>query len=139
MPRRGKGARLYLRERGGRPAMWVILDHGREISTGACKNDIGTAEEALVGYISKKHRPNFGNGHPTQVLIADALAEYGEFHAPTTRRADLVGGAIVKLLGFFGGRTVATITSKLCGEYVQWRIAQTDARASRGGKLIKSS
>src|SRR4051794_6638495 len=98
MPRRGKGARLYLRERSGRPTMWVILDRGREISTGACKDDIGAAEEALIDYINKKHRPNFGDGHPTHVLIADVLADYGEFHAPTTRRPDLIGGAIAKLL-----------------------------------------
>jgi hypothetical protein len=139
MPRRNKGARLYLRQRRGRATVWVILDHGREISTGAGQNDIGTAEEALAAFIGDKRRPEFGEGHPAQVLIADALAEYGEMHAPTTRRPDLIGGAINKLLDFFGGRTVAAITSTACKEYVHWRARQIDARASQGGKPIKPS
>jgi integrase len=73
------------------------------------------------------------------VLIADALSEYGEKHAPTTRRPDLIGGAISKLLDFFGGRTVAAITSATCNGYVHWRTSQTDARASQGGKPIEAS
>jgi integrase len=139
MPRRRKGARLYLRRHRQRAAVWVILDHGREISTGAGQGDIGAAEEALANYIGQKHRPDFGEGHPAQVLIADALSEYGEKHAPTTRRPDLIGGAISKLIDFFGTRTVAAVTSATCIEYVQWRVRQTDARTSKGGGPIKPS
>jgi hypothetical protein len=40
MPRGSKGARLYLRQRRKREAVWVILDHGHEISTGAGEGDI---------------------------------------------------------------------------------------------------
>ena len=75
----------------------VILDHGREISTGASESDISAAEEVLADHIGKKHRPDFGQGHPSQILIADALSEYGEKHAPATCRPDLIGGAISKL------------------------------------------
>jgi integrase len=139
MPRRNKGARLYLRRRRSRAAVWVILDHGREISTGAGQNDIGAAEEALARHIGHKHRPDFGEGHPTQVLIADVLSEYGEKRAPTTRRPDLIGGAIGKLLDFFGGRAVSAITSATCNGYSRWRVSQTDARASQGGRPIKAS
>src|SRR6266446_10800345 len=117
MPRRSKGARLYLRHRRQRAAVWVILDHGREISTGAGESDIGAAEEALASHIGQKHRPDFGEGHPSQVLIADALSEYGEKHAPTTRRPDLIGAAIGKLIDFFGARPVASVTSSTCMEY----------------------
>jgi integrase len=140
MPRRNKGARLYLRRRRGRAAVWVILDHGREIGTGAGQNDIGAAEEALAHHIGHKRRPDFGDGHPSQVLIADALSEYGEKHAPATRRPDLIGGAISKLLDFFGGRAAAAVTSASCKEYVHWRVGQTDARAAQGGgRPIKPS
>src|SRR3984893_44094 len=132
MPRRSKGARLYLRQRRHRTAVWVILDHGREISTGAGESDISAAEEALANHIGQKHRPDFGEGHPSRVLIADALSEYGEKHAPTTRRPDLVGGAIGKLLDFFSGRAVAAVTGASCNEYVQWRVRQADARALQG-------
>jgi integrase len=139
MPRRSKGARLYLRRRRSRAPLWVILDHGREISTGAGENDLGTAEEALADHIGHKRRPVFGDGHPSRVLIADALAEYGEKHAPTTCRPDLIGGAISKLLDFFRGSAVAAITSASCSQYVHWRVSQTDARASQSGRPIKPS
>ena len=139
MPRRSKGARLWLRRRRGRAAIWVILDQGREISTDAGEDDIGAAESALAQYIGLKRRPDFGDGHPAKILIADALAEYGEKHAPTTRRPDLIGAAISKLLDFFGDRTVATVTNSTCSSYVHWRVSQTDARASQTGKPIMAS
>ena len=102
MPRPGKSARLWLRQRRGRDAIWVILDRGREISTGASERDIGAAEKVLADYIGRKRRPRFGDGQADQVLIADVLAEYGEVHGPKTRRPDLIGFAIAKLLDFFG-------------------------------------
>ena len=139
MPRRSKGARLWLRKRRGRAAHWVILDHGREIRTGASENDIGAVENALADYIALKRRPVFGEGHPSHVLIADALSEYGDNHARKTRRPDLIGGAIGKLIDFFGGRTVATVTTGSCTAYVRWRTRQTDARAARGGRSIQAS
>src|ERR1700730_3754648 len=139
MPRRSKGARLWLRRRRGRAAIWVILDQGREISTDAGEDDIGAAESALAQYIGLKRRPDFGDGQPAKILIAHALAEYGEKHAPTTRRPDLIGAAISKLLDFFGDRTVATVTNATCISYVHWRVSQTDARASQTGKPIKPS
>jgi hypothetical protein len=128
MPRRSKGARLWLRRRRGRAAIWVILDHGREINTDAGEDDIGAAENALAEYIDLKRRPDFSDGHPAKILIADALAEYGERHAPTTRGPDLIGAAIINSSIFFGDRTVATVTNSMCSSYVGWRVSQTDAR-----------
>jgi integrase len=139
MPRRNKGARLWLRKRHGRAAQWVILDHGREIRTGAGQSDIRAAEDALVHYLAKKRRPDFGDGHPARILIADVLADYGENHGPTTRRADLIGVAIGKLVEFFGDKTLATITSVTCNAYVRWRTQQVNARAKQNGKPIKES
>ncbi len=139
MPRQSKGARLWLRRRRGRSAQWVILDHGREIRTGASANDIGAAERALEDYIAKKRQPDFGDGNPAKVLVADVLAEYGEQHGPNTKRADLIGGAISKLLDFFGEKTAAEVNSRSCQAYVRWRTQQTDARAKRGGKSIKAT
>jgi integrase len=139
MPRRSKGARLWLRKRRGRTAQWVILDHGREIRTGAGQDNLGVAENALVQYLANKRRPQFGDGHPSNVLIADVLADYGENHGPTTRRADLIGRAIAKLVEFFGDQTASAITSATCKKYVQWRIRQFDARAKAKKPLIKPS
>ena len=139
MPRRSKGARLWLRRRRGRVPQWVILDHGREVRTGASENDLGAAENALAHYLANKRRPQFGDGHPSQVLIADILAEYGENHGPTTKRPDLIGGAINRLLEFFGDQMTSAITSAACKKYVQWRVRQFDARAKAHGNLISPS
>ena len=68
MPRRSKSARLYLRQRRQRTAVWVILDSGREISTGAGESDISAAEEALADHTGRKYLAEFGEGHPSQVL-----------------------------------------------------------------------
>ena len=139
MPRRSKGARLWLRKRRGRPTQWVILDHGRELRTGAGENDLQAAENALAQYIANKRRPQFGDGHPSHVLVADVLADYGENHGPTTRRADLIGGAIIKLVEFFGNKTLSTITSVTCNAYVRWRTQQVNSRAKKDGRPIKES
>ena len=139
MPRQSKGARLWLRRRRGRAAQWVILDHGREIRTGAGDNDLQAAENALAQYLANKRRPQFADGHPSRVLIADILADYGENHGPTTKRADLIGGAINKLVEFFGDQTASAITSATCKKYVQWRVRQFDARAKTKKRPIKPS
>jgi integrase len=139
MPRRSKGARLWLRKRSGRTAQWVILDHGREFRTDASENDLGAAENALAQYLANKRRPQFGDGHPSHVLIADILADYGENHGPTTKRPDFIGGAINKFVEFFGDQTASAITSATCNAYVRWRIQQVNVRAKKNGKPIKES
>ncbi len=139
MPRRSKGARLWLRKRAGRAAQWVILDHGQEVRTDAGEHDLRAAENALGQYLANKRRPQFGDGHPSHVLIADVLAEYGENHGPTTRRADLIGHAIFKLVQFFADKTVSTITSSTCSAYVRWRTQQVNVRAKINGKPIKEA
>ena len=139
MPRSSKGARLYLRRRRGRDAAWVILDHGCELGTGAGKNDIDAAEKALIEHLARKRRPHFGSGQPDQVLIADVLSEYGEKYGPTTRRPELIGGAISKLVDFFGDKPAAWVTNGTCMEYVRWRTAQSDARTKGRGNAIKPS
>ena len=139
MPRRAKPPRLYLRGRPGREPLWVILDSGKEISTGASEQDIRAAEAAFEEYLGAKRHPNFGRGHPASVLIDDVLSEYGDKHGPLTRRADLIGVAMDHLLEFFSGRMCSSVTSAACTDYVWWRIAQTDGRAKRNGRPVKAS
>ena len=67
------------------------------------------------------------------------MADYGENHGPTTRRADLIGGAIIELVEFFGDRTLSIITSVTCNAYVRWRTQQVNARAKKNGKPITES
>lgn len=65
MPRRSKGARLWLRparrNKEGkvvrRPA-WVILDGGKYITTGCVEGEAERAEQLLANYISQKYHPD---------------------------------------------------------------------------------
>ena len=88
--RPSKPPRLLLRRarKGNSKAVWVILDRGREISTGAGQSCRAQAELALADYIQKNRQPYFGNGHPTQVLIGDCLTVYTEKHGPKVARPD---------------------------------------------------
>lgn len=132
MPRPASPPRLYLRDRKGRPAVWVILHHGREIGTGAFEPDQAKAHAAFAAYLGKQHKPAFRQGDPAQVLIADVLSFYSEHHAPSRRRPDLIAGAAGKLDQFFGASTVATVDAVTCGNYVSWRCAQPSARSKHG-------
>lgn len=131
MPRPAKGARLYLRERAGRESVWVIRDGSREISTGLCPSDSGAAEKAFSDYLAHKHTPDFSATDPERVLIADCLALYAEEAAPKQKRSDMVAGAIKNLVDFFGGDRVSRITPNVCRKYVDWRMAQPQARYTR--------
>lgn len=125
MPRRSKGPHLYFRERKGRAGVWVIRDGESESSTGESLGRRGEAEKALAKYIGDKHTPDFGNGDPARVFIADALTLYNEGHA-----VNLIGDgpktaayATTALLGFWAGKTCSTISKMTCEDYAKHRRA----------------
>ena len=57
MPRPSKGARLYLRERAGKSAVWVIRDGEREVATGCAAGARKRAEEAPQNYVCTELEP----------------------------------------------------------------------------------
>lgn len=57
MSRARKPPRLWLRKEPGRPALWIILDHGRQIATGAGEADEEKAREALAVYMRDVYVP----------------------------------------------------------------------------------
>jgi integrase len=98
------------------------------------------AEIAFADYLVKNRQPSFGDGHPNQVLIGDCLAVYCEKHGPTIARPDGLALEVERLAEFFGDRFVADVTQERCNEYVEWRCAQTDKRATKSkGRAIKAS
>lgn len=133
MPRRPKPPRLYLRptRAGERNSAWVILDRGREISTGASAEDINGAEAALAAYIGEKHQPAQGPCDPSKILIVDILDQYAKGHAKSVRRPEIIGRAIERLSEFFGIRPASTVNADLCAQYTQWRINRQDLRTKR--------
>src|SRR5947208_3951464 len=91
MPRPRKSARLWLRPgRDDREAVWVILDAGKEISTGCGQGDVAGAEQALAVYVAQKHDPKQAAraGDPNQIKVADAISIYWTEHAQKLSRPD---------------------------------------------------
>lgn len=95
MPRRAKGARLYLRTsvRDGRtgkrlPDVWVIRDGSRERSTGCGPGEQPAAERALGDYIAEKFQaPDLkadSRRDPALVLVAEVVALYSQDKAASS-------------------------------------------------------
>jgi hypothetical protein len=121
-------------------AVWVIKDQQCEISTGCGEGEREEAERKLASYILHKRQPDFGNGDPTQVVIGDCLAVYGEKHGPTTARADGLLLDVERLLDFWGSKYVNEISPETCNAYVAWRCDQGDRRATiNKGRTVKVS
>jgi len=123
MPRQSQGARLYLRKRRGRDPVWVILDGKIEVGTGCRADDSRGAEKVLADYITKKHKPDWRNSHPTEVGVADVLAFYGTEKAPTLVHPELVGYHLTPLLKHFGTSTCWQVDGDSCRSYAKRRLA----------------
>lgn len=138
MPRPKKPPRLWLHKRDDRAAQWIILDSGEQIITGALEGEYRKAEKALADYIALKHRPDFGDGHPSRVLISDVLNDYLERRAPECERSDLIAIACERLGEFFASKYVSAISQDSCQDYVAWRVKQLRPCKpyTRNGKLI---
>jgi integrase len=109
MPRKSKGARLYLDTRRG----WVIRDGSAFIRTGCAESERGEAEKQLARYIGQKHTPTPG-GDP---MIAEVLQAYSSEHLPHTRAAANAAYQITALDSFWGDKRVSDITSRECRAY----------------------
>ncbi|ACL59002.1 site-specific integrase [Methylobacterium nodulans] len=126
MPRPAKGARLYYRKSHER---WFVRDSGGvDFSTGCRHGEREAAERALQEYLARKHKPDFGQGDPARILIADVLSLYADERAAETKRPDVVWSALPHLIDFFDGRMVAHATPNLCAGYVRWRRAMPQKR-----------
>lgn len=121
MPRPAKPPRLYLRERKGRESIYVILDRGNEVSTHCGPDRQREAEEAFARYLGEKHAPNWGNGDPARVAVADVLTLYMTTKAPDHACPEDVGFRAGPLLDFFGAMTCWDITEPTCKAYTAFR------------------
>lgn len=114
MPRKTKGARLYLDPK---RREWVIRDGSYFGRTGVPESKPEWAEKLLADYIGEKYKPE-PSGSP---LIADVLNVYLKEHVPHTKAASNAIYNVAALAGWFGDYTVADITAQLCREYARQR------------------
>lgn len=124
MPRKTKAARLLLRSRKGRPQVYVILDAGREVSTGT--DQLAEAEKHLAAYLTTKAREEvikideFAPKNADEVTCDDVLAAYIEEHVPNIASADTVAYRVPTLLGFWGSIKLSQINGQVCRRY--WKL-----------------
>ena len=131
MPRKAKGPRLYLRQREGRGAAWVILDGGHEESTGCFERDVEGAQRAFAAYISAKYSAPKTGGQLDRTAIADVLNLYLKEHAPKTRSIDFIRHTAKPIAQWWGDKTLSRINAKTCSDYVSWRVKQVSDETAR--------
>lgn len=130
MPRKPKGARLYLRAaRADRDAIWVIKDAGREFSTGCRAGDRDGAERALARHLAEKYEPARPKGkfQLEDLLITDIVNIYLKEHAPNTKSLEFLihtAAPVIEWWATDGRKTLADVRKKTCADYVDWRIVQ---------------
>lgn len=135
MPRRASPPRLWLRparrSKSGRVThqeAYVILDHGRQIVVGA---DIHEAERALEQYLAQKHSAGIahrGVRETDQILVADVLNLYIQDIVPHRSLPHRAATRLLRLLDFFGAKSLADINGRLCRDYAKHVGADTTAR-----------
>lgn len=121
MPRRSQGPKLvFLRKRKVYYIRWNERGERGEHSTGT--TDLQEAQAKLGAFIAERQRTNAGSPpNPTQVRIADVLADYAEARAPQIVSGARIGFAIGALLDFLGNKPVSDITPTVCDAYARNR------------------
>jgi integrase len=127
MPRRSKGARLWLRppRRKGRRiianAVWIILDGKQHFATGCLAHQIGEAERCLADYVSSKYRPARHARDIAQIDVADVLSIYLDDCGARVVDQPKLERCITRLNNYWGGKMLSEITNEECRAYVRSR------------------
>ena len=128
MPRRSKGARLWLRpgrrDKAGkitRRAIWLILDGGKHIATGCAAGEAERAEQILATYIAEKYRPDRRGRDLDAIDVADVLSVYVDDCAHRHANQQRFRARIARLNEFWGGMTLAGVTGGSCRRYAKHR------------------
>jgi integrase len=135
MPRRSKGARLWLRparrDKSGKiahRAVWIILDGTKHIATGCAEGEIVRAEQILADYIAKKYRPDRNERELNEIDIADVLSIYLDDCAGRHANQSRFRARIGRLNEYWGGKTLAEVTGSSCRHYAKLRGTAGGAR-----------
>jgi integrase len=128
MPRRGKGAHLWLRparrNKAGKiihRAVWIVLDDGKHIATGCLEGEAERAEQVLAAYIARKYTPDRRERDLDKVDVADVLSIYLEDCTDRHANEKRFRARIARLNDFWGGTTLADVTGPSCRRYVKHR------------------
>lgn len=135
MPRRSKGARLWLRptrRKRGRivaNAVWIIIDGKQHIATGCLAHEAERAEKCLAEYIARKYEPA---RHPRDlefIRVADVLSIYLDDCGSRVADRDRLESYIARLNDYWGDKRLSEVTNAVCRAYIKARGRPGGARA----------
>jgi len=127
MPRRNKGARLWLRparrsKTGNiRRAVWIILDRGKHIATGCAEGEAERAEQVLAAYIAEKYDPARRERELEAIDVADVLSIYLDDCSHRHANQKRFRARIARLNEFWGGTPLSSVNASTCRRYVKHR------------------
>jgi len=131
MPRAKLPARLWLRPADEtRSATWIIIDSGKQISTGCTANDRQPAERQLAEYLASRfvEKPKSKHRAASEVTVAEVLVSYVTVKESIVKRPKELGARITALGAYWGNKTLDDITTQTCAEYVKQRSTPAAAR-----------
>jgi integrase len=135
MPRRSKGARLYLRaERRDQKgklterANWVIRDGKRYLPTGCTAEEIGEAERVLNQYLADKHSPKRKEQDIETIAVADILSIFIDDKREHQRNKKGFDERIARLNYWWGEKSLSEINGETCRAYQKHRGNRGGAR-----------
>jgi integrase len=135
MPRKSKGARLWLKPSEidkatgavRKKSTWIIRDGSRSFFTGCAPTDHAGAEAALAAYLLDKHdgdRDREKDLPASSVLVTDVLALYATEVVPNHARPWKTDATLQTLGSWWAGKTLADVNGKSCRAYVKFRVGQ---------------
>lgn len=131
MSRSRKPARLWLRPVDkDREAVWLILDGGKQYSTGCSEPDRESAEKHLSEHIAKRflEKPTEKHRAAADVSVAEVIAHYLLVKEPTARKPKELAARASALLAYWGDKTLDDITTGTCAAYARQRRSRAMAR-----------
>jgi len=137
MPRQPNPPRLWKRperrDKSGKlthTSTWIILDGGRQITTGLDASDVIGAQKALADYINRRHTETLGRSPRSAeaIPVADVLHLYLRDVVPTHAGPKKAHRVFRRLSGFFGDKYLRQMNGQLCREYAASRDAIHSAR-----------
>jgi integrase len=133
MPRKAKGARLYLdRSRG----QYVIRDGTKKRGTGCSAGELEAAQKALAAYLAEKYTP-VKDSRPSIVTVDDVITFYSNEIIPKQRSASTSAYAADRILDWWSGKSLSEVKRSTCKAYADFRTSQKLPQAKRGAALEK--
>lgn len=132
MPHQRKPPRLWLRPASGRRrAVWLILDAGRQVSTGCSADDLAGARQALARYLAETRAEGaqaIRRRDPADVPLGDVLVMYWQARGASVANPNDLRGCLRRLADWWGAMSADDVTPETCARYVRESSAVQTAR-----------